>query len=321
MNIHEEIEKTNLKWLSCQDEYELSRSILLAFSNKEYIDFQELELSDKYPALSQIQNLFEKLAPKKQELFKYATVRAINEWQPRAHGGITLQRLAYLCTYIRASQCIEQFRVILLEQKLYSLHKGKNKTITILLSSIASFAPLSQVSNLFEVLIKKLEFSGNASLLFLGLCTCKPEKYPEYFKNFIQLSKIDEFNPDEYSFAMSEFVRIVTTETIVKYFFELESEYWDKILKILCLGERPALEIYFKNSAIWICSTNIKNNMPSILISEDNISIGIFPKIFNIYSEIKIYRNGLHTSLAASTSAFIDKIDKFEDLSFVASRI
>ncbi len=202
--------------------------------------FPELRLQDEPSALSQLQGIFERLEVTDQQKLKAALMQAVTEWTLNAHGTQVLNGLALIAARIRASQVIRYFCKFLKQPSLLE----NLETSIALIGVLRGFAPSEEVESCF----RRLLFSGTcepkfAGQLFLGLCECNPDQYPEYVPYFIDLLEKLPENYLNLRFTMASFQRTVTLKAIGDRLHLIDRDYRSRFLQLLVGFEWSPAEI------------------------------------------------------------------------------
>jgi hypothetical protein len=200
-------------------------------------DFAPLILPDEPSYAQQLHWLFGTLDTVQQEKLKNATVRAMCEWDPAVHSLEVLEDLAVLADYVRASAAVDQIRVIVDYLRPTDFEwEAYERIMEILIGVAKDFAPLPEVRSLFRRLFYADSYERFAAQIFLGLCECKPDEYPEYVPRFLSLCDRPDLGFSQ-DMVWSQFADLVSLPIIVAGFAELaksRQQDWHQLYEKLC---------------------------------------------------------------------------------------
>lgn len=235
---------------------------------------QSLQFSDQPSPALQLKSTFKTLDYRSQEKFKDAIVLAILEWQVEAHDIELLLQLARLAAYVRASEVIDHFRILLEDNRLHSLkteqYQRYIQTVNIILASLATFIPFNKTTSLFERLFFKGDFSPFAHHLFLWLCESEPDRYPKYLPRFLELAKSGSFDCS-IPFVMSVFVDKVSLRTVANHFKENDESLQFALIKNLCFYDLSPAEVSYDSSDSIVINSKLDNAIEYILLKKGDM--------------------------------------------------
>jgi hypothetical protein len=207
---------------------ELASWFLQSFENDSLKPFTYENLSPE----AQIQDAFENLGSEDQEKVRAAVVQAIKNWTDNNYTSSTLESIAFVAAYTRASEAITPL-VHIIDEKQVTRKDDEDDVPSKIIAVIGGFSPSEEVENTFRRWLNDPEFEWHYSAqLLIGLAICSPEKYPEYLPRFLEIT---EKHPDVFrlDYCWTEFTSLVGHATIVKHYNELPPQIQESFLKSL----------------------------------------------------------------------------------------